>query len=185
MSRYPTLMGVVALFYWALLGSFVCSLVTIPPYEILTFVYFISFVLSVYYLKLDWKALLSREFCIMLVMLSSCLYLNDFFLTEMYKLIEPGIASMVFYCSWPTLSILGIVLFNNAKCSYTNIMGIMMTFSALFYLIYNEYIQNTIHLSLYYLFPVFSAFFWWLHNVLTNGLKILIIWNQGAKATRK
>jgi len=51
-------------------------------------------------------------------------------------------------------------------------MGIMMTFSALFYLIYNEYVQNMIHLNFYYLFPVFSAFFWGLHNVLTKQYQI-------------
>lgn len=170
--RHPTKTGISALFFWAIMPTLMCSLAKVPPYELLMFMYIISFPLLMIYFDLKPKKFLSKVPTPMLYIACICICANDFLYTFMYRVVEPGVAKLINFCSWPTFSIFAMVFLGVAKIKLRNILGIAGSVFILMYMIHDKYINNQIVVTSYYLLPIISAIFWGAHNSATRYFNV-------------
>ena len=168
----PNTLGIFACIFWALSPTLVCSLRSIPPFEVLLFMYSISFSLILHqtYQTHSWSSITTLPKLLSLISVMGICG-NDIFYILSLRLIAPEHAELIAYL-WPIFSLTGMSFFGKINLNKYHFIGIFCAFFGVaILLVQNTGLQDFNISNLGYLIAISGALIWSVYNILAGIYK--------------
>lgn len=167
-----TSIGYISLLIWATLASLISLVISIPTFEILAIVFFVSFFFTA--LKLT---LYSEWYKVKQPLLIWCIgtlgvFGNESLFFTAFKYAPPAQVTLIFYL-WPLIVFLVSALLLNEKFTYRHILACFIGLTGIYFAIaYGQNIKNfSLHYFKGYFFAFSSACVWSSYTIASKKFK--------------
>lgn len=137
----PSLIGIFALIIWSFSALFATVVKELPVFEMLTFVFFVSFI------TISTKIIIYREWyklrqpAIMWIVGIAGIYGNDLFYFQAFKHAPASHVDIINYL-WPIFVVMLTTIFTNEKCQEKHVIGSCISFLGVYLLIAFDGVTN-------------------------------------------
>lgn len=133
-AHYATLFGICGVFMWALGPLFNTELITLPTFEILSFVFAVSFTLSIIKLTISKQWHRIKQPLLIWIIGIAGIFGNDYCYIQAFKFIPPAHVDLINYL-WPVLVVLFSGFLPKEKFSINKIFAGLLGFAGIYLLI--------------------------------------------------